>query len=64
MNGMILAIKAKVGDKVNAGDIVATIEAMKMASEICAPQSGTVTGVFAYEGELVNAKDVIMVIGD
>ena len=64
MNGMILAIKAKVGDKVNAGDIVATIEAMKMASEVCAPQSGTVTGVFAYEGELVNAKDVIMVIGD
>jgi pyruvate carboxylase subunit B len=64
MNGMILSIRAKVGAKVAAGEVVATIEAMKMASEICAPMSGTVAEVFAYEGELVNAKDVIMVISD
>jgi pyruvate carboxylase subunit B len=64
MNGMILSIRAKVGDKVKVGDVVATIEAMKMASEVCAPNSGTVTGIYTYEGELVNAKDVIMVIGD
>ena len=62
MNGMILSIRAKTGDAVKAGDVVATIEAMKMASEISAPQDGIVTGIFAYEGELVNAKDVIMVI--
>ncbi len=64
MNGMILSIRAKVGDKVKAGDVVATIEAMKMASEVSAPNSGTVTGIYTYEGELVNAKDVIMVIGE
>ncbi|MCL2149601.1 MAG: sodium-extruding oxaloacetate decarboxylase subunit alpha [Dehalococcoidia bacterium] len=62
MNGMILSLRAKAGDRVKAGDVVATIEAMKMASEICAPQDGTVTGVYTYEGELVNAKDVLMVI--
>jgi len=62
MNGMILSIRAKIGDKVKAGDVMATIEAMKMASEIPAPQDGAVTGIFAYEGELVNAKDIIMVI--
>ena len=44
------------------GEVVATIEAMKMASEICAPVAGTVTEVYAYEGELVNAKDVIMAV--
>jgi pyruvate carboxylase subunit B len=62
MNGMILSIRAKVGTKVAQGEVVATIEAMKMASEICSPHAGTVTEVYAYEGELVNAKDVIMVV--
>ncbi len=62
MNGMILSIRAKVGAKVAQGDVVATIEAMKMASEINAPVAGTVKEVYAYEGELVNAKDVIMVV--
>jgi pyruvate carboxylase subunit B len=62
MNGMILSIRAKVGTKVAQGEVVATIEAMKMASEICSPVVGTVSEVYAYEGELVNAKDVIMVV--
>jgi len=62
MNGMILAIRTKIGDKVKTGDVVATIEAMKMVSEIGAPQDGAVSGIYAYEGEMVNAKDVIMVI--
>jgi pyruvate carboxylase subunit B len=62
MNGMILSIRARTGAKVAKGEVVATIEAMKMASEICAPVAGTITEVYAYEGELVNAKDVIMVV--
>ncbi len=62
MNGMILSIRARTGVKVAQGEIVATIEAMKMASEICSPVAGTVAEVYAYEGELVNAKDVIMVV--
>ena len=62
MNGMILSIRAKVGAKVARGEVVATIEAMKMASEVCSPHAGTVSELFAYEGELVNAKDVIMVV--
>ena len=62
MNGMILSIRAKVGARVAQGEVVATIEAMKMASEICSPHAGTVKEVYAYEGELVNAKDVIMVV--
>jgi pyruvate carboxylase subunit B len=62
MNGMILSIRAKAGTKVSQGEVVATIEAMKMASEICSPHAGTVSEVYAYEGELVNAKDVIMIV--
>jgi len=33
-----------------------------MASEIPAPNAGIVKQIMAYEGELVNSKDVIMVI--
>jgi pyruvate carboxylase subunit B len=62
MSGMILSIRVKVGDRVNKGDIVATIEAMKMASEICTPHAGIASKILAYEGELVNAKDVILII--
>ncbi len=62
MNGMILSIAVHNGDRVAKGCVVATIEAMKMASEIPAPNAGTVTQIMAYEGELVNSKDVIMVI--
>jgi pyruvate carboxylase subunit B len=62
VNGMILSIRVKVGQKVKKGEIVATIEAMKMASEVCAQQNGTVTEILAYEGELVNSKDAIMII--
>jgi pyruvate carboxylase subunit B len=62
MNGMILSIRAKVGDKVAQGEVVATIEAMKMASDICAPHGGTVKEIFVRESELVSSKDVIMIV--
>jgi pyruvate carboxylase subunit B len=62
MSGMILSIAVRTGDRVTKGSIVATIEAMKMASEIPAQHSGVVKQIMAYEGELVNSKDVIMVI--
>ncbi|MCL1886048.1 MAG: sodium-extruding oxaloacetate decarboxylase subunit alpha [Dehalococcoidia bacterium] len=62
MNGMILTVRANVGDKVAQGDVVATIEAMKMASEICAQHGGVVKEVFVHDGELVSAKDVIMIV--
>jgi pyruvate carboxylase subunit B len=62
MSGMILSIAVRTGDRVGKGSVVATIEAMKMASEIPAPNAGVVKQIMAYEGELVNSKDVIMVI--
>lgn len=62
MGGMILSIKAKVGDAVKAGDVVAKIEAMKMESEIHASHSGTVKGILVFEGEVINSGDVLMVV--
>lgn len=62
MAGMVLAVKAKVGDKVKAGDILIMIEAMKMHNEVDAPQPGVVKEILVYEGEVVNAGDVLMVL--
>ena len=43
--GTINEIKVKVGDKVNAGDTVVILEAMKMQNNIEAETSGTITSI-------------------
>ncbi|MEN6574484.1 sodium-extruding oxaloacetate decarboxylase subunit alpha [Methanobacterium aggregans] len=62
MQGMILKLKVTEGDKVNEGDVVAVLEAMKMENDIHAPQSGTVEEVFVDEGDTVNPGEALMVI--
>lgn len=62
MQGMILKLKVTTGDKVNEGDVVAVLEAMKMENDIHAPQSGVVEEVFVDEGDTVNPGEALMVI--
>ncbi|MGL4669456.1 MAG: sodium-extruding oxaloacetate decarboxylase subunit alpha [Methanobacteriaceae archaeon] len=62
MQGMILKLKVKTNDKVNEGDIVGVIEAMKMENDIQAESSGTVKEIFVEEGDTIAAGDPIMVI--
>jgi len=62
MAGMILSIKTKVGREVKEGDILATIEAMKMQNVIRSPHSGVVREILVHEGEIVNTGDPILVV--
>lgn len=62
MAGMVLSIEAKKGSAVREGDVVATIEAMKMHNEVQSPYNGVVSEVFVFDGEVVNAGDVLMVL--
>jgi pyruvate carboxylase subunit B len=62
MQGMVLAVKVKVGDKVKEGDVLLTIEAMKMQNNIVAEYNGTVKEVLTYQGEVVNAGNLLMVV--
>ena len=62
MAGLVLSIEAKVGAHVNAGDLVAMIEAMKMRRHVNSPRSGVVKAIWAREGEIVNPEDVLMVV--
>ncbi len=53
----------KEGETVEAGQIVALIEAMKVFNEITAPMSGTVIRVVAANGNLVQPGEPLIYIG-
>ena len=56
-------INVKVGQKVERGQIVAVIEAMKMENEVAAQCSGVVRSIAAAVGESVAVGDTIMTLG-
>ena len=60
--GTINEIKVKVGDKVNAGDTVVILEAMKMQNHIEAETSGTITSINVNKGDAVMEGDTLVTI--
>ena len=60
--GTINEIKVKVGDKVNTGDTVVILEAMKMQNNIEAETSGTITGINVNKGDAVMEGDTLVTI--
>lgn len=51
-----------IGSKVEAGDKLLLIEAMKTFNEIVAPRAGTVTAVFVEDGQPVEFGEPLLVI--
>ncbi len=62
MPGSIVEVKVVVGDKVNAGDAVLVIEAMKMENEIEASTSGTVVAINVQKGDNVTPDESLLEI--
>lgn len=60
MPGNVMSITVKPGEKVNEGDDVAIIEAMKMETPVKAPCSGTVDGIRFSPGSAVGTEDALM----
>jgi pyruvate carboxylase subunit B len=60
MQGLILKVAVKVGDKVGLGDVVAVLEAMKMQNDVTATRAGTVTEVHVKEGDVVGPRAPIV----
>jgi biotin carboxyl carrier protein len=59
MPGKIIRLLVDAGAKVEAGQGLIVVEAMKMQNEIRSPKSGTVERIFAKEGQPVNAGEVL-----
>ncbi|MGI9350313.1 MAG: acetyl-CoA carboxylase biotin carboxyl carrier protein [Rhizobiaceae bacterium] len=52
----------KVGDKVNQGDTIMIIEAMKTMNQIPAPKSGTVKAILVEDGQPVEFGEQLLMI--
>ena len=61
MPGTIGTVAARAGMKVARGDVLLTLEAMKMETTVRAEQDGTVKEVLAKPGMAVDAKDLLVV---
>jgi biotin carboxyl carrier protein len=59
MPGKVIRLLVKPGDKVEAGQGVLVVEAMKMQNEVKSPKTGTVEKLSAKEGQAVNAGDIL-----
>ncbi|MDN5964544.1 MAG: biotin/lipoyl-binding protein, partial [Actinomyces sp.] len=58
--GIVVQVPAEVGARVDEGDLVAVLEAMKMEKYIQAPFSGTIMEVLAPQGTSVSAGDPLL----
>ena len=54
MNGCLTEVRVHSGDKVNRGDILVIMEAMKMEHTIKAPYDGTIAEIFFNQGDLID----------
>ena len=57
-----VTVTVKAGDTVDAGDTVATIEAMKMEASITTPVGGKVTRLAISAVEQVQGGDLLIVV--
>jgi pyruvate carboxylase len=62
MPGTIATVKVGVGGKVQKGELLLTMEAMKMETSVRAETDGTVAEVLARPGLQVDAKDLLVVL--
>jgi pyruvate carboxylase len=62
MPGTIATVKAIIGQKIAKGDLLLTMEAMKMETSVRAETDGTVAEVLAKPGLQVDAKDLLIVL--
>ena len=62
MQGTIVSVFVSVGDRVEAGQAVCVLEAMKMENQVDAETGGTVTEVRVRPGDTVSGGDVLVVI--
>ena len=64
MPGVVAMVAAQPGAKVKQGDLLLTIEAMKMETGIHAERNATVEAVHVRPGTQIDAKDLLVELAD
>jgi len=62
MTGRVVQVVARKGAPVKEGDLLVTIEAMKMEFKLTAPEDGVVEEIRCAEGERVELGDLLVVL--
>ena len=62
IQGQVTNVKVKVGDKVQKGDVLLIVEAMKLENEVVSPFEGQVAEILVTKGQNVKAKEPIVII--
>ena len=60
ISGTIKKVFVKAGEKVKEGDVLLSLEAMKMHNQIKASQDGVIDKIFVKEEELVVKKQLLV----
>jgi pyruvate carboxylase len=60
MPGAIASVTVSVGQKVKAGDMLLTIEAMKMETGLHADRDATIKALYVQPGSQIDAKDLLV----
>ena len=63
MPGVVSTVAVAAGQPVKAGDVLLSIEAMKMETALHAEKDGTIAEVLVKTGDQIDAKDLLIVYG-
>jgi pyruvate carboxylase len=63
MPGVVSTLAVSAGQAVKAGDVLLSIEAMKMETALHAERDGTIAEVLVRTGDQIDAKDLLVVFG-
>ncbi len=63
LGGVVQTVHVSVGQAVNEGDKLVSLEAMKMVTHVVAKRGGTVSRVAVKPGDPVDAGQVLLTIG-
>jgi len=64
MPGVISTVSVAAGQEITAGDVLLSIEAMKMETALHADRDGTIAEVLVQPGTQIDAKDLLIVLSD
>ena len=64
MPGLVTSLRVAAGDKVERGDILLSIEAMKMETGVGAERDGRIREICVTQGQSIDVKDLLLIFAD